>query len=240
MHNSNVIKLGASYFTGKVATSVFAADPATFPAGTAVRDNGGVLSKSTGDLIGISLGGGLVNGVKQVVVAKQGNNIPLLVDAAIAAEVVVQNITYTAKVAGPGGNAISINYDSGAADGAANVSVSDNAITVQIETAVTTADTIASAILSSGPASALVSSAVESGEGSTAQVAFGAAVPLTGGSNEGGLFVEIGKFAEVDTNGKAVESGTLTAAIYRSEVKTGITEDGAEVSAAYVDVTGRL
>ncbi len=99
---------------------------------------------------------------------------------AVAASKIVQDLTYTADNAGVGGNSITITYTAGGTANAEAVTVLVNAITVQIDTGVSTATQVKAAVDASVAASALVSVAV-SGTGGTAQVA-AVAVNLAGGS----------------------------------------------------------
>jgi hypothetical protein len=92
------------------------------------------------------------------------------VTCSVAATLAVQDLTYTAKLLGAEGNLISITYTSGATAGAEVVTVSNNAITVQIAAATTTANQIKTLIERSTTASALVSVAV-TGTGTAAQAA---------------------------------------------------------------------
>lgn len=98
---------------------------------------------------------------------------------AVKALKVVQDITYTAKKGGEGGNAITIQYTTGATAGAEVVTVTGNAIVVQIQTGVSTATQVSAAIGGSAAALALITRAI-TGTGATAQVT-AAAVPLLGG-----------------------------------------------------------
>lgn len=72
-----------------------------------------------------------------------------------------QFIRYTAQNLGVGGNNISIEYIGGGTKGLESVSVVGEAITVTIEDGVSTAEDIRAAVSASGPASALVSVALE-------------------------------------------------------------------------------
>ena len=96
---------------------------------------------------------------------------------AVKASAVIQNITYEAKDAGVDGNDISVVYEDTNSSGEASASVVGPAITVSIESGVTTADTIAAALA----ASELVDVEVEGGEGSTAQTSFAEPIELEGG-----------------------------------------------------------
>lgn len=102
--------------------------------------------------------------------------------AAIAAFLKIQDITYTAKTAGTGGNSITIDYNSGATAGSEVVSVISNAISIQIEDGVSTAAQIKTAVEAFPAAHALVGLMVDSGDESDAQDVFGSAVTLTGGA----------------------------------------------------------
>lgn len=76
------------------------------------------------------------------------------------ATLVVQDLTYTADAQGFGGNDISITYTGGGTAGAEVVSVVGSAISVQIQSGVSTATEVETAINGSAPASALISVSV--------------------------------------------------------------------------------
>lgn len=80
---------------------------------------------------------------------------------ALAAFKVIQDVRYTAKNKGVAGNNISIEYVGGAVAGSEVVTVNSEAITVQIESGVSTAEQIRSAVATNGPASALVFAELE-------------------------------------------------------------------------------
>ncbi len=101
--------------------------------------------------------------------------------AAVKASIKIQDITYTAKTAGTGGNSTTINYDTGGTAGAESVGVVGSAITVTMETGVSTADNIRDAVEAEAAAAALVDVSVDSGDETDTQVSFGAAVSLAGG-----------------------------------------------------------
>lgn len=96
----------------------------------------------------------------------------------------IQDILYTSKLTGTAGDAITIDYNTGGTGGGATVSVSGNAITVQIEDGVTTAATIAAAIAAYPAANALVGTAVDAGDEDDVQAVFGAALSLQGGVDQ--------------------------------------------------------
>lgn len=85
-----------------------------------------------------------------------------------AASVIIQDLTYTADAAGVGGNEISITYTGGGTAGSEVVTVDGNAISVQIQSGVSTATQVKTAVDASVPASALISIAI-SGSGSNSQ-----------------------------------------------------------------------
>lgn len=82
------------------------------------------------------------------------------------------NLTFTALAAGASGNDISIEFLDTATAGSEVVTVTDALISVTMEDGVSTADQLKTALDASSQASALISTAVETGEGSTAQAAF--------------------------------------------------------------------
>lgn len=107
--------------------------------------------------------------------------------AAVAASKVIQDLTFTADIAGVGGNSISLTYiKPAAASQALSVSVSGNDITVSLATdvgalAISTANDIKTALDGNAAAAALINTAV-SGVGTTVQAAQ-AQTFLTGGAD---------------------------------------------------------
>ncbi len=101
--------------------------------------------------------------------------------ANVYASLKIQDILYTSKVAGTGGNDITINYNSGGTAGSEVVGVSTHAITVTMEDGVSTADNIRDAIENSVSANNLVGLTVDAGDETDKQAVFGSAVTLTGG-----------------------------------------------------------
>lgn len=114
-------------------------------------------------------------------VDKSSVTISAISDSGVKGSKVLQDITYTARVSGSAGNAITVAYTAGGTAGAEVVTVTGNAISVQIETAVSTATQVLAAINASAAAMLLVSAAI-SGTAGTAQVT-AAAVPLLLGAN---------------------------------------------------------
>lgn len=120
------------------------------------------------------------------------------------ASLVVQDLTYTAVATGFDGNDISLAYTGGGTAGAEVVTVNGNAISVQIQSGVSTATQIETAINASGPATVLVSVAV-SGTGSDPQVT-AAAQFLTGGHDTTRLRVGMRVIGSGIPNGTTIES----------------------------------
>jgi len=109
--------------------------------------------------------------------------------AKATASLVVQDLTYTAVATGVGGNEISIAYLPGGTAGSEVVAVTGKAITVTIQSGVSTATQVRAKLLLSAPAMLLVS-VVISGTPGTAQVSAaakymigGVTIPLDGHGN---------------------------------------------------------
>lgn len=98
---------------------------------------------------------------------------------AVAASLIVQDITYTAAIKGEAGNDITIAYTGGATAGAEVVTVTGNAISIQIQTAVSTATQVKAAFDAEAAAVALAAASI-SGTAGDAQVV-AAAAALAGG-----------------------------------------------------------
>jgi hypothetical protein len=128
-------------------------------------------------------------------------------DAAAAASLVVQDLTYTADAVGAAGNDITIAYvDTGTA-GSEVVNVTGNAIEVEIESGVSTATQVKTAIDASAPASALISVAI-SGTAGDAQVT-AAETNLAGGDDADFDVFDIPGVASVDVSGTGLVKVTL-------------------------------
>lgn len=128
-------------------------------------------------------------------------------DAAAAASLVVQDLTYTADAVGAAGNSITIEYVDGATAGAEVVSVVGNAISVEIEDGVSTATQIKTAVDASGAAAALVNVTV-SGTGSDAQVEV-AETALAGGDDADFNVFDMPGVASVSVAGTGLVKVTL-------------------------------
>lgn len=97
----------------------------------------------------------------------------------VAALVLIQDLTYTSAIAGQPGNATTIAYTAGATAGAEVVTVTGQAISVQIDSGVSTALQVQTAVLASPAAVALVTVAI-SGTSSNPQTAPVTATALAG------------------------------------------------------------
>lgn len=242
MHDATKLLLGTGLTSDKDVTCENA-DPASFPAGLAVRraSSEGGLSLSSGELIGVSMGRDLSD-AKKTAVARAGLGIPLKVLAQAA--LTEGDLTFTAIAPGSEGNDIAIEFlDTGTA-GAESVSVADGVISVSMEATVSTATQLKAALDGDVESAALITTAIASGQGAVAQAAF-AEAPLTDG--DAATFVAPGKAVYVhDTLGYGVPSGhadaAATGAVYRSSLRTGIDPiAGTEVeSYAEIDMGGGL
>jgi hypothetical protein len=101
--------------------------------------------------------------------------------AKVAATRTIQSLLYTAKTAGVGGNDITIRYIGGGTAGAELVSVLGSAITVTIESGVSTATNIITAIAGNVAANALVTPTVAGGAAGGDTQTTQAVTNLTGG-----------------------------------------------------------
>lgn len=163
-----------------------------------------------------------------------GNDVTIAYTAhtpAVAASRTIQSLVFTAKAAGTAGNAITIAYTTGATAGSEVVGVVSSAISVQIQTGVSTATQVKAAIDGDVGAAALVSVAIVSGQGATGQTAPVSATNLQNGAAAVGLAGS--EVVTVVGNAISVklQSGTSTA----TQVKAAI--DGKAEAAALVDVT---
>lgn len=104
--------------------------------------------------------------------------------AAVKASRKIQDITYTAKVAGVAGNSITINYNTGGTAGSEVVTVVGSAISVAMEDGVSTAAQLKTAIENSVAAMALIDAlAVDVGDEADKQDVFGSALALQNGAD---------------------------------------------------------
>ncbi len=111
----------------------------------------------------------------------------------------IQDIMYTSKLTGTAGDDITVIYVDDGTAGAETVGVTTHAITVHMESGVSTTTQIKAAIVASSPANALVGLAIDVGDESNPQADYSPAKTLTGGVNEvtiaGGI--DVGTFKGV-------------------------------------------
>ncbi len=224
--------------------SVHDGDPTTFVAGLAVRRaTTGALQLTddgTAALIGVSLGDDLSGTTKRTAVCRDGDGVPIrLKDNAVAATKTIGGLVFTAKVAGTGGNAITITIvDTG--DVVPVVpTVVGNAVVINIDGGVTTANAIKAAVDAAPTAAAKVSVAVTSGQGAVAQNAASVQNLAGGTATDYDDFVVLGAVVKIDdTTGEASTDGDDTDAVYTSGVLTGVYADGTTAPAALIDMGG--
>lgn len=222
-HNADIVLLGSTLSSDRVV-SEHNGDPVSFPAGVVVvRTSTDGLSVDHGDGVpmGVSLGRSLTDKNK-VSVLRAGNQVPVRVTDDFAS-LVVGDLTFTAKEAGPDGNNITITLADELSDGSADVSVDGNNILIEIEAGVTTADAIASAIEGDEDADALVGVEVAMGQGSETQ----AAAAIDNLEDGGAPWLVIGgKISVADDTGMAVPPDHADAeelnGIILSQRKTGL------------------
>lgn len=127
------------------------------------------------------------NGITFTAAPTYATNVATLaytVAAETLASLVVQDLTYTAAAfSGATGNSYTIAYTGGGTAGSEVVTVTGTAVSVQIESGVSTATQIKAKIDASAAAQALMTVAI-SGTGSNAQTTAGA-TPLAGGVTGG-------------------------------------------------------
>lgn len=218
-------------------------DPATFKAGVAVRRNssGNLLlaDDGTATLIGISAGISLSD-TKKTAVFRSGLRVPVLLkDESVAASVKKGDITFTSKLFGVAGNAITITLADTETGDVAVVEVDGYDIVIGIESGVTLAETIGDALDASAAAMALIDYAIDSGDEDVAQT--GATQANLAGGSDGSAHVVLGGILKIDdTSGEASSDGDTTGGVYSSGVLTGVYYDGTTARVALVDIPGGL
>ena len=153
------------------------------------------------------------------------------------ASLLKQDLTYTADLAGSNGNLISVDYTPGATAGLEVVTVIGNAISVQIDDAVSTATQVKTAVDAFPAAAALVNVAI-TGVGGNAQTAAGAAQFLTGGLSTfqlkvtatTGVRYEVGGY--IDVIAASDGNTTSNSAKQITSVGTGVNADVITVATA--------
>lgn len=235
MHDAMKVLLGATQSSDKDVTTENA-DPASFPAGLAVRrtTTEGSLSLSSGQLIGVSLGKSLSDH-KKTAVCRTGNRVPLQLPG--WAYLVKDELTFHKKVKTP----VSIEFVDGGTAGEEAVTVTTEnegeddeykLISLSMDDGTSTATQCKAALDADEEAAALIDTVI-SGTAGNGQDDFA----------EDAIDTEpvIGAPVRVTTTGKAIYAGgTLTGACYASNVLTGIAEDASEIPVAVIDMGGGL
>lgn len=223
--------MGAVGSSDRVA-SCEPSDPASFPAGRAVRNNAGALSLSTGQIIGVSAGKSLSDTAKTAVI-RVGNKVPL--ELAGWAYLTKEDLTFFTKR----NVAVAIEFlDTVSAGAEVAIVTGDDengyVISLAMEDGVSTGTQCKAALDASAEALALMETVI-TGTASDPQAAFAE-------DDIDGVIPVIGAAVRVSaTSGKAVPAGgTLTGSMYGSGLLTGIQEDSSEIPAAYIDMGGGL
>ncbi len=239
LHNASKVLLG-SHGSSDFLASVFPADPASFPAGRAVRETtAGALSLALagGSLVGVSMGKSLSD-TKKTSVARSGNKIPMVLSG--FAFLTKADLTFFTKRPGI---AVAIEFTDTVLQGSESSSVAGDdengyVITLELEDGVSTGTQVKTALDADEDTLALIETLI-SGTAGDAQDDFVE-------DDIDGPIAVIGQFVEVsDVDGRAVPTGlgTLTGAVYGSAALSGVTEvavGDAEVivPAAYLDMAG--
>ena len=233
MHDASKVLLGSTGSSDRTVTCE-AADPASFPAGLAVRRTSteGSLSLSAGRLIGISAGKSLSDHKKTSVI-RAGNKVPLQLPG--WAYLAKDELTFHTKR----NVVVSIEFvDDGATAGAEVVTVTGDdvegwLISLSMDV-LSTATQCKAALDGDADALALIETVI-TGTAGNAQAAFAEdvidTVPVLGAA------VRVHS-----TTGKAIyASGSLTGATYISHVLSGVSPWGdADIPVALIDMGGGL
>lgn len=262
-HDATKVVMGTTRSSSKQGSESFASDPATFKAGLAVRRNSSNLlsvTKGDGNWVGVSLGRGLSD-AKHTTVIMAGEQVPILVSRQPArGSVTITNfsnlLTTTPDTITVGATAFTA--QSGAA--------TPGDATFRAATDVTaTAASLASQINAHATAGALVKATSALGvvtltakSNSTSGDTIALAYTDNGGGNvgatvSGATLTDSDDTADFITKGQPVYisddtgmaddpngAATISNAVYVSGLMTGIAEDGTEVAAAIIDMSGGL
>lgn len=218
-HDASKVLMGNVYSSDRVISREDA-NPASFPAGRAVRaksDGSISLAASDGPIKGVSLGPSLSD-TQKTAVCRVGNLVPI----SIAEYLVKAQLTFISKRPGI---VINIELVAGATAGSEVVTVtgSDAAgylISVSMDNVTTKSTTtqIKAALDGSAPAAALIDTVIASGQGSTEVDAFASDTIDSQAQAVIGAAVRVS-----DTTGIAIlAGGTLTGGVYVSGAKTAI------------------
>lgn len=245
-HDATKILLGSTGSSER-EVSFEPGDPAVAKAGLAVtRGSDGALDVggAAGSFLGVSAGRSLSDTEKCAVV-RTGLRVPMrLKDDNVFAELEAAELTFTSKLRGTAGNAITVALVDDGTAGGETVEVEGTDIVVHMEDDESTGSSaaqIAAALEASEAAMALISVAISEGDEAVKQAAF-AEDALEGGV-DAFAWVEIGAAVEVDgTTGEATENDEATGGVYASGVLEGVDPITGQVVcyAALVDMTGGL
>lgn len=143
-------------------------------------------------------------------------------NSGVAASKVIQDLTYTAVTRGAAGNSITIAYTGGGVAGAEIVTVVGTAISIQIQSGVSTATQVNTAYGLSAPAIALAT-AVVSGTGGNAQTTV-SATPLASG---------VDSAVDISADTVTIAANGLTTGVKGQLTTTGTLPAGLSLSTDY-------
>jgi hypothetical protein len=261
-HDETKVLLGSTRSNHR-DVSLYSMDPASVPAGVAVRlktDGDLATAKASGRLVGISLGRSLSD-TKKTSVARTGLKVPMLLEATPARGVI--EITDYENLVAAGADTITVGATVFVAQSGA---VTPGDATFRAATSeAATATSLAAQINAHATAGALVVAVADGEEvlltakgnttaGNSIALAYSdegtatVGATVSGETLEGGGaasdFVALGAKVYIsDTSGKADDpssAATISDAVYASGVLTGINEDGQEVACVLVDMPGGL
>jgi hypothetical protein len=233
-HDASKVLMG-SVGSSDRGIAVEASDPASFPAGRAVRRaSSGALSLAStdGELIGISAGRSLSDTAKTAVV-REGNQVP--VELSGFAYLVKADLTFYSKVSA----AVAIKFLDTVSAGSEAASVTGDSVAGYVISLAmedgTSTGTQCKAALDASPSVAALIDTVVTGTAGSAQASFVQ-------DDIDGVIPVIGAAVHVsNSTGKAIPSGgSTTGACYASGVLTGIAEDASLIPAAKIDMGGGL
>lgn len=264
MHDATKVQMGSVGMSGYNAAD-FAADPASFPAGTAVRlksDGTVSVTKADGAWIGVSRGRSL-SSTKKLSVVTDGRSVPVLLERQPARGSVTIS-SYANLVSGAddaitvGATAFTAQAGAATPGDATFQAATSNAATAtslvaQINAHATAGALVVASIDPADSAKVIITAKSNSTSGDSIALAYtdndtnvGASVSgatLTD-SDDSPDYVTLGaKVYFSDVTGKADDpnsASTISDAVYASGVLTGYDEDGAEVLAVLVDMPGGL
>lgn len=237
-HDANKVLLGCVLTSDRLVTCE-PSDPASFPAGRAVRrgsDGALGLALATGGLLGVSLGVSLSD-TKKTAVCRTGNRVPI----ELAEYLVKAQLTFIKKTLAP----VAIEFVAGATAGSEIASLTGDetngyviSLSMDNVTTKSTATQCKTALDANASVLALIETVIASGQGATEQSAFAEDDIDSQAQAVIGAAVRVS-----DVTGKAVPSGgTLTGAYYADTIKDGISYADGSVAykVAVIDMGGGL